>query len=74
MKLESRRFSRARLADPSHRLPWGGRWFGHGSDEPGFETVDLWNSFHAMLIADGSLKLAPSSGVQLGPDDIAPAF
>ena len=48
----------ARLGRDGDRLPWRDRWFGEGSDHPGFELVDLFDSFVQRLLADGSIVLA----------------
>ena len=48
----------ARLARAADRMPWRGRLFGVGTDHPGFEIVDLHDSFTLALIADGSIVLA----------------
>ena len=58
MMLAPDRYVRARLSDPSHKLPWQGRLFGVGGEEPGFETVDLWSPFTQLLLADGSIVRA----------------
>ena len=59
MDLDPRRYIRARLADASHKLPFRGRFFGDNQDHPGFEIVDLFGSFDAYLLRDGSIVAAP---------------
>jgi hypothetical protein len=57
MKLDPTRYVRCRLADPTHKLPWGGRLFGDNAEDPGHETVDV--IAHGHLLAGGSLVRAP---------------
>jgi len=57
----------ARLARPTDRMPWHGRMFGVGTDHPGFEIVNLHDSFTLSLIADGSILL------DVPPAEAAPA-
>jgi hypothetical protein len=57
MKLDPVRYIRCRLADASHRLPWGSRLFGDNSEDPGHEIVDV--IAHGHLIAGGSVVKAP---------------
>lgn len=63
MDLDPRRYIRARLADASHKLPFRGRLFGDNQDHPGFEIVDLFHSFDAYLLRDGSIVAAPKEEV-----------
>lgn len=71
MALDPSRFVRARLANSSHKLPWGQRLFGDNADEAGFETVDLWDSHVSMLLAGGSIVRAPRPAAEPAPVAIA---
>jgi hypothetical protein len=61
MILDPRRYIRARLANPAHKLPYHGRFFGDNQDDPGFEIVDTFPSFDAYLLRDGSIVPAPKA-------------
>ena len=65
MIVDNPRYVRARLSDPTHKMPWNGRLFGEGGDEPGFEMVDLWSPFTQLLLADGSIQLAPATAAPI---------
>lgn len=61
----------ARLGREGDRMPWNGRLFGVGTDNPGFELVDLQDSFTLSLLRDGSIVLADPPAAD-PPADHAP--
>ena len=59
----------ARLARAGDRMPWHGRLFGYGTENPGYEVVDLRDGFTLGLLADGSLVLEdPPAAEPEAPD------
>jgi hypothetical protein len=60
----------ARLGRAGDRLPWGNRWFGHGTDIPGYEIIEPFETLTAALVADGSIVIEtpPSSAAQEAPE------
>jgi hypothetical protein len=61
MTLDPKRYIRARLAVPEHKLPFRGRFFGDNVEDPGFEMVDTFpgRTIDAYLLRDGSIVPEP---------------